>query len=176
MQIVAISGSLRLASINTQLLYATQSVAPPSLKIEIFNGIGDLPHFNPDRESDYPLAVSVWRDAVRDTDAVIFSTPEYAHGLPGSLKNALDWLVGSGELANKPFALFNTSPRGTFAQASLTEIVSTMAGRHVRSADVTLFLQRSTNEDALTLTPEQTEAVRAALETLRRACEGKSLI
>lgn len=176
MQIVAVSGSLRSASINTRLLQAAQKIAPPGVQIVVFAGVGDLPHFNPDRETEPCPALEVWRDAVRGADALLFSTPEYAHGLPGSLKNALDWLVGSGELESKPFALLNASGRGAFAQSSLIEIVSTMAGRHIKDADVTLSLQASTDEAGLTLTPEQAETVRAALNTLRHACEGESFI
>lgn len=169
MQIIAVSGSLRRASTNTQLLYAVQSIAPSGLQIAVFAGIGDLPHFNPDREGENIPALRAWRGAVRGADALLFSTPEYAHGLPGSLKNALDWLVGSGELENKPFALCNASGRGTFAQASLIEVLTTMAARYIKDASVTLSLQKSSGENAPTLTGEQTQTVRAALETLRTA-------
>lgn len=176
MQFIAVSGSLRRASTNTGLLQTVQQVAPGDLRVTVFAGIGDLPHFHPDRADEPIAALAAWRSAVRDADAVIFSTPEYAHGLPGVLKNALDWLVGGGEMEHKPFALFNTTARGTGAQASLIEVARTMAGRHIESADVTLPLQRSSGDDLFVLTPEQEETVRAALETLRRAVVAERIL
>jgi NAD(P)H-dependent FMN reductase len=95
------------------------------LTFELFRGIADLPHFNPDidREEDVPPpAVAAWRAAIRGADGVIISCPEYAHGLPGSFKNALDWLVSSGEFMEKPTLLLNASPSGgQFAQSALAE-------------------------------------------------------
>ena len=71
---------------------------------------------------------------------MVFSVPEYAHGVPGVLKNGLDWVVGSGEFVNKPVTLFNASPRGTYAQASLTETLTVMSAKVVPEASATLQL------------------------------------
>ncbi|MDF5726788.1 MAG: NAD(P)H-dependent oxidoreductase, partial [Rhizonema sp. PD38] len=71
---------------------------------------------------------------------LVISSPEYAHGIPGVLKNALDWLVSGEEFIGKPIALFNASPRAIYATASLTEIVTTMAGRIVPEACLTISL------------------------------------
>lgn len=77
-------------------------------------GIGDLPHFNPDMDGDDPApSVVRLRDTIRQADGVIISTPEYAHGVPGVLKNALDWLVSSGEFVYKPVAVVSGSPMET---------------------------------------------------------------
>jgi NAD(P)H-dependent FMN reductase len=65
------------------------------------------------------------------SDAVLISSPEYAHGVPGSLKNALDWLVRSGELYEKQLGLINVTPRSTYAQASLVETLSTMTAKRL---------------------------------------------
>ena len=73
-------------------------------------------------------------------DGLIISSPEYAHGMPGVLKNALDWLVSGEEFYGKPIALFNASPRAIHAQASLTEVVTTMAGRLISEACITVSL------------------------------------
>lgn len=132
MKILAVSGSLRSASSNSQLLRAVASAAPPETIVSIFEGIGNLPHFNPDLDppedpAPHP-AVAEWRRSLRESGAVIFSTPEYAHGVPGVLKNALDWIVGSGELVGKPVAIFQTSAtRGEFARASLVETLTVMS-------------------------------------------------
>ena len=122
MKILAISGSLRASSSNTVMLRAAAALAPSTVKFTLFDGIGNLPHFNPDIDGETVSPfVTDFRAALHTADAVIFSVPEYAHGVPGVLKNALDWVVGSGELAGKPVALFNPSARGTYAQASLSE-------------------------------------------------------
>jgi chromate reductase, NAD(P)H dehydrogenase (quinone) len=89
--------------------------------------LSSLPHFNSDLDIEPgPPVVQDFRKQLNTSDFVVISTPEYAHGLPGSLKNALDWLVRSGEMYEKRVALLNASPRSTFAQAALLEILSTI--------------------------------------------------
>lgn len=93
MQILAISGSLRAVSSNTAVLRAAAMLAPTGVNITIYSGLGDLPHFNPDIDVDpAPLAVASFREQLKESDGVLISSPEYAHGVPGSMKNALDWL------------------------------------------------------------------------------------
>ena len=94
------------------MLDAAMRLAPPGTE-SIHLDIGLLPHFNPDLDTESPpLEVSAFREALRTSDAVIFSTPEYVHSLPGALKDALDWLVSSAELYEKPVSLLNASPNG----------------------------------------------------------------
>ena len=128
MRIFAISGSLRAQSGNTALLEALRRFAPPSVVVEIFHELELIPPFNPDRENDEPpAAVAHFRDGLKNADVVLFSTPEYAHGVPGVLKNALDWVVGSGELYEKPVAILQTSAtRGANALASLKATLAIM--------------------------------------------------
>jgi len=96
---MALCGSLRLRSSNRTLLLAAQKHAPEGMDVAIFESIRDLPHFNPDLDGpeldpeDRPEGVLRLRRELAASDALLISTPEYAHGLPGSLKNALDWLV-----------------------------------------------------------------------------------
>ena len=132
MLILAISGSLRIASTNTFLLNAAAALAPQNIRFVVYRGLGDLPHFNPDLDKEpAPAAVADFRSQLRKSAGVIISSPEYAHGVPGVLKNALDWLVASGELYEKPVALFSASPRATYAQASLKETLNVMTARIV---------------------------------------------
>lgn len=141
MRLLAISGSLRAVSSNTALLQAAAEIAPEGVEIALYDGIGALPHFNPDiSDEEAPASVVAFRAALAGADGVIFSTPEYAHGLPGVLKNALDWVVGSGELVEKPVALFNASPRSTYAVASLIEVLTVMSARVIDEASVTVQL------------------------------------
>ncbi len=133
MKILAISGSLRPQSSNTAVLRAAVALAPEAMRITIFDGIGKLPHFNPDVDADEALSsVMDWRSQLQQADGVLFCTPEYAHGVPGVLKNALDWLVSSGEFMHKPTAVISVSPSpdgGNKANASLVQTLRViMAG------------------------------------------------
>ena len=102
-RILAISGSLRSASSNTAVLQAIAALAPTEVQVVLYSGLSELPSFNPDLDTATPLpAVSEFRKQLLASDGVLISSPEYAHGVPGTLKNALDWLVRSGELYEKP--------------------------------------------------------------------------
>src|SRR5690349_18700927 len=115
MRILAISGSLRATSTNTAALKAAALIAPAPIKIALFDAIGSLPLFNPDAELDMPSSVAAFRAAVGAADGLLIASPEYAHGVSGVIKNALDWLVSGEEFVNKPVALINASPRATHA-------------------------------------------------------------
>jgi chromate reductase, NAD(P)H dehydrogenase (quinone) len=143
MRILAISGSLRGASTNTAALEALARLAPEGVKVLVYGSLATLPPFNPDNDIEdkpKPEPVETLRALVDASDALVIAAPEYAHGLPGALKNALDWLVASETFAGKPTALINTSPRAFHAQASLREVLSTMAARLTPEAFASLSL------------------------------------
>ena len=131
MQILAISGSLRAGSSNTALLETIARAICAPTEMQLFEGLGSLPAFNPDLDETAPASVTSFRAMVAAADAIAISSPEYAHGVPGVLKNALDWLVGSGELYRKPVGLLHLSDRGEYARASLREILATMGAEIV---------------------------------------------
>lgn len=130
MKIVAICGSLRAQSSNASALRELQRGAPGGVEIAVYDGLSRLPHFNPDLDEEGmepPPEVRALRELLISADAIVISSPEYAHGVPGSLKNMLDWLVSVGELVEKPVALLNAAPhRGHHAQAQLAETLRTM--------------------------------------------------
>ena len=128
LRILAIPGSLRARSTNLLLLETAALLAHADMRFEIFAQLGDIPLFNPDR-TDVPPAVAALRASIAIADAVILSAPEYAHGLPGALKNALDWLVSGLEFPSLPVALLNTAPRAVHAQAALVETLKTMSAQ-----------------------------------------------
>ena len=102
-------------------------VVNPSDAFVLFDQLDAIPHFNPDLDTEaVPQPVGIWRSSVREADALILSTPEYAHSLPGTFKNAFDWLVSSGELFKKPVALLHASARGTYAREHLLEVLRAM--------------------------------------------------
>ncbi len=141
LQILAISGSLRAKSSNTAVLQAAKILALTTSEILLYSGLANLPHFNPDLDCE-PLTDEVisLRQQIKSSDGIIISSPEYAHGVPGSFKNALDWLVSSTEFPGKPIALINTNPRATIALNSLTEILITMSAQIIEPANLTLNL------------------------------------
>jgi chromate reductase len=139
-RVLAISGSLRAASSNTALVSAAGRVAPAGIDVSVYRGLGEIPPFNPDLESRPMPAVRRFRAALESCAAVLISSPEYAHGVPGVLKNALDWVVGSGELIDKPVALVNASTRATLAHASLKDTLTTMSARVVDDASIVVPL------------------------------------
>ena len=108
LSVLGLSGSLRAASSNTAVLAAAQALAPPGMTIAICDDLGGLPFFNPDLEGDrLPVSVAAFRQKIGTADGLLISSPEYAHGISGLLKNALDWLVPSLEFPNKPVAVVN---------------------------------------------------------------------
>jgi NAD(P)H-dependent FMN reductase len=111
-----ISGSLRRNSTNSAVLRTAYAAAPPGVEASLYEGLEELPHFNPDDDGPgLPDPVAQLRRDVRSADALVFSTPEYAGALPGSFKNLLDWLIGddqAGSLDTKPVCWFNPSSRG----------------------------------------------------------------
>jgi len=112
LHVVGISGSLRRASFNSALLLAARELAPPELIIEVHE-LGSIPLFNLDLETDgAPVGVEELRGAVRRADGLLLVTPEYNHGVPGVLKNAIDWLsqpLRQSALDGKPTALMGAS-------------------------------------------------------------------
>jgi polyisoprenoid-binding protein YceI/NAD(P)H-dependent FMN reductase len=111
--ILAISGSLRRASINSAVLRAAAvAAARGGIRVEIADSLRDLPPFDPDLETRPPRSVLRLRKACEDAAGVLFAVPEYTFGIPGSFKNALDWTVQSGSLYRKPVTVLKISPPG----------------------------------------------------------------
>jgi len=140
MRIVALSGSLQERSSNAALLGAAQSLAPKDMTVVISDAVSRVPLFNPDlEEPPQPVAVDRFRREVGTADAVLIASPEYAHGVPGALKNALDWLVGSGELYAKPVAIIAGSPRengGVHVRGDLERTLRAQGAAVVSSATI----------------------------------------
>jgi NAD(P)H-dependent FMN reductase len=172
--IVALCGSLSSASSNKTLLRAAARLAPKGVTISPYEGLGDLPHYNPDLESDPPPVVRAFRELIRAADGLVIASPEYMHGVPGSLKNALDWLVGGGdEFVGKQVALLNASPRSTRAQESLKDTVTIMAGHVVEEASIAVpLLGKNMSEDTIVGDADIASALRGARVALVRAIEG----
>jgi chromate reductase, NAD(P)H dehydrogenase (quinone) len=169
-RLLGISGSIRAQASNTALIGALAMLVPPGVMVTMYEGLAGLPHFNPDDEREnLPPVVAELRATVGDVDGIVLSTPEYAHGLPGAFKNALDWLVGSVTFPGKPVMLLFASGASVHAPESLREILRTMSAVLVPEAEVTLELRgRSPRPEDLAHDPAVESALRAGLELFIR--------
>ncbi|MBA3743305.1 NADPH-dependent FMN reductase [Sporichthya sp.] len=140
MRILLVSGSTRAASTNTAALRTVPVVAPPEVEAVLFDGLAQLPAFNPDHDhDDLPASVRDLRAALDAADAVLFSTPEYAGALPGAFKNLLDWTVGAvpgldGKLAG--WVNVAAEGRGQGAHAELATVLGYVGAAPVPAACV----------------------------------------
>jgi len=167
MNVLAVAGSLRAASINAAFCRAASRLAPPGLAVNLFRHLGSLPPFNPDLEQSPGPAIQEFRDLVGSADALLIASPEYAHGMSGVMKNALDWLVSYEGFVGKPVAVVNTSPRAHHAYAALIEVLRTMSARLVTEASVTIpLLACCTTEEQMLNTAAVASQIRGALAAL----------
>lgn len=134
--VLALSGSQRKSSWCTALLQAIKALAPADIHVNVYEEHKILPLFNPDFESNPPLAVHTFRHEVTRADAVLIASPEYAHGVTGTIKNALDWLVSEPGFYNKPVALLNPSHQSRHADSALRETLITMSADLIAAASV----------------------------------------
>lgn len=178
MKIVAISGSLRVASANTALVRAALASAPPGVQAVLYDGLAGLPHFSPERDGAAASpSVRDFRALMASADGVLICTPEYAYGIPGSLKNALDWLVTSGDLWRKPAAVLSASPSalgGAKAHAALSLTLSALEAEVVEAASLQIpFVTTKLSAEKEVSDPATLAALAASLAALIRAVEGK---
>ncbi len=170
MKLLAISGSLRAASTNTVLVEALPALAPASVEIMVWRGLGELPHFNPDLDGDAIPPVRALRRLIGETDGLILCSPEYAHGVAGVMKNGLDWLVPSLEFPETPVALLNASPSAHYAQAHIRETLSVMQARIVEAASIAVPLQgRKVTAEDIVADAALSTVVRTALSAFAEA-------
>jgi chromate reductase, NAD(P)H dehydrogenase (quinone) len=168
--VLLINGSLRAGSTNGAALKTAAAVAPPGSHAVMYGGLGELPHFNPDVEQGVlPEPVVELRAQLRAADAVLFSTPEYAGGLPGSFKNLLDWTVGEG-LHAKVVGWVNSSAHAggaEHAHAMLRTVLGYVNADVVEAACVRAYVRRDTvGADGTVSNPAARQAIGAAMHAL----------
>jgi len=173
MRIVALSGSLRAGSSNTGILRAFAAGAPAEVEVVLCEGAGALPPFNPDLDGEGdspPPAVKAFRDLLGTADGFVISSPEYAHGLPGAFKNALDWIVSSGEIGGKPIVLVNASPGGQYARRALIDTLTVMDAKVLVDASPHTPYSRKILDDAgKVVDPDVLGKLGASLQALMTA-------
>jgi NAD(P)H-dependent FMN reductase/GNAT superfamily N-acetyltransferase len=167
-----ICGSTRPGSSNSQALRAVEALDVPGLDIDRYDGLAALPGFVPDA-AEPPRAVSDLLERIERSDAVLFSTPEYAGGLPGSLKNLLDWTVGGGQLYRKPVAWLDVANpgRGGGARLQLATVLRYVGAQVVGDACVRLTFDGGSPPALL---PSSRADLAGAVQALWAASEGAS--
>lgn len=167
LRILSLSGSQRTKSWSTALLLAAKALAPLGVDMQIYEGHKSLPLFNPDLERDPPKAVQQLRDLIDVADAVLIASPEYAHGVTGTIKNTLDWLVSHPGFADKPVAVFNPSYQSVHADAALKEILRTMAADLISNACIRIpVIGSGIEQSAIEATPGFCKAITDALDCI----------
>jgi chromate reductase, NAD(P)H dehydrogenase (quinone) len=172
MRILAVSGSLREGSYNTSLLQAALEAAPEGVELELWEGLGELPLYDEDLETDVPDSIHRLRESWSAADAILFSTPEYNGSIPGGLKNAIDWASRpklEGVLRNKPVAVVGAST-GQFgalwAQQDLKRILGVAGARVVGTEIPVSGAHEKFDAEGLLLEGEVFEQLRLHLTTL----------
>ncbi len=175
MRILAISGSLRRDSHNTKLLRAAADLLPSGAELVVLDpeALRAIPHYDEDlREQGEPAAVTSLRDAVAAADAILISTPEYNHSLPGALKNAIDWL--SRPIADSPFkgktvAVIGASTGmfgAVWAQAEARKVFGAVGGRVIDAELPVVFAHEQFDEAGGLTDADVRDALTAQLATL----------
>ncbi|MFN2375269.1 MAG: NADPH-dependent FMN reductase [Candidatus Binatia bacterium] len=178
MDILAISGSLKATSTNSALLRAAAALAPATMSFSFYDRqIGELPHFQPDLDEEGsipPPAVADFRAQLARADGLLISCPEYAHGVPGAFKNALDWVVSSSEVTGKPTVLLMAGPGGaTQAWAALTPTLRVMGFDLVFEASLVVARRHFDGEGRL-LDADLAAEVTRALTGLAAAVQNRA--
>lgn len=178
MNILAISGSLRAGSTSTSILRAAAELAPPTVTVTLYDGLEQLPPFSPERDKENTSEpVNNLRLLLQKADAVLFCTPEYIHGIPGTLKNMLDWLASSGEFIDKPVSIISASPSdmgGSRAHASLSYTLTVLMATVLERASLIVpFTRQRVDADGRVTDPILMQELQAVVDALAQAIQSK---
>jgi chromate reductase len=166
-QLLSFSGSQRAKSWSSALLRAFKARAPAGVDFDIYEEHKQLPLFNPDLETEPPASVRRLRQAVSQAQAIVIVSPEYAHGVSGTIKNTLDWLVSHPEFADKPVAVINPSYQSFHADAALKETLRTMSAVLIPQACLRIpVIGSALSQDAIDHSPEFALMIDKALQEI----------
>lgn len=170
-KILAICGSTRKESVNLHLLQAIGQMFDAQVAFEIYKGLDSLPHFNQDLDIDpAPAPVEELRSKMLLADGILICTPEYVFSLPGSLKNAMEWMVSTTILTDKPVALITASSSGHRAHEALQLLMSTIGARIVSGASLVISAPKNKISTDSVITDATTRAeVKELMESFMAA-------
>ncbi|MBC7851701.1 MAG: NAD(P)H-dependent oxidoreductase [Chitinophagaceae bacterium] len=166
--VLAICGSTKKTSSNLNLIKAIAQLASPDAVVNIYSTIDLIPPFNPDNDLEPALPqVANFRTQIRNADAVLICTPEYAMGVPGMLKNAIDWTVSSAEFYHKPTALITASSIGKKGHSALMETLKVIQCRISPETELIVpFIQTKVNASQQIVDADTITAVQSLLSAL----------
>ena len=178
MKILAISGSLRSGSHNTDLLRGAAAVAPDGVDIELFHGLKEIPPYDADDDipGNPPEPVERLKAALAEADAVLISTPEYNSSIPGVLKNALDWAsrpLAESPVRNKPAAVLSSSTSMFGGVWSAAETRKVLGALGARTLDETVAVPRADQRLANGVDAALLEELRTVVDALAAAVEAR---
>ena len=172
-QILAISGSMRQHSINLSLIKAIIRLYSDKVNIKICKELSAIPHFSPDLDNEIPPSgVSNFRNQLKEADGVLICTPEYAMGVPGTLKNAIDWIVSSMQLSHKPVALITASTAGQKAHQSLLDTLRIIEANISEGSQLLISQIKTKIKDDNIIDPDTLQQVRKLVHSLLYAMDG----
>jgi chromate reductase, NAD(P)H dehydrogenase (quinone) len=164
-KIVAISGSLRNNSSATFIVRHVIKLFPETIDFILYESISKLPHF--DDSENVASEVTAFRKLLTEADGVFICQPEYAFGVPGSLKNALDWTVSSGELVDKPVALVTAATGGDKAHAALLLTLKALSSKVDEGATLLIpFVRTKLNDKGEVINIEIIQSLTSVVHSL----------
>jgi NAD(P)H-dependent FMN reductase len=171
-KILAICGSTRQNSANMNLIDAIGKMFSADLAIKTFDGLSRIPHFNPDLDNDIvSQEVTSFRNQLKDVDGVLICTPEYAMGVPGTLKNAIDWTVSSMDFSHKPVVLITASTLGHTGHQSLMETLKIIEADIADSSQLVIPHIKTKLTGDVIIDPETEKRVKEVIYSFIRAIE-----
>lgn len=171
--ILAMSGSLRAKSTNLTIIENIAEMFSSKINVRVYNGLAHLPHFNPDLEQSEPIAeVADFRRQIRESDGVLICTPEYVFSIPGALKNALEWTVGTNDFAGVPVALITASSLGEKTHESLFLVLKTIEAKITENTALLISGARTKiNSEGKISDAPTIEAINLLIESFLRAID-----
>ncbi|MGF6847767.1 chromate reductase [Chitinophaga sp. W3I9] len=177
-KLLAICGSTRQSSSNHHLIKAITELGRDTFTVQLVESLTTIPHFNPDQDMDVnsaPEEVQHFRAQLAAADAVLICTPEYAIGVPGTLKNAIDWTVSSMHFSKKPVALITAGTSGHKAHQSLLGTLLIIESKIAEAAQLVISSVRTKINGQGVITDLPTEMqVRKLIQTLADVATGKA--
>ena len=169
-KVLAISGSTRESSVNRLFINAVADLAKDQFIVEVFSGLADIPHFNPDIDApEPPAAVEAFRTKLKMADGILICSPEYARGVPGTLKNALDWTVSTSDFSGKPVALITASLSGLKAHESLLGTLRVIEAKIEEESQVVIsFAKTKINRESIITDEPTLQAVRRLVQSFSK--------
>jgi chromate reductase len=174
-KVLAISGSTRENSTNHRLIKEISELSKEIFDVQLYKGISSLPHFNPDKNKEnVAKEIADFREQLKGSDGVIICTPEYAHGVPGTLKNAIDWTVGTSDFSHKPTLLITASTDGKYGHHALLETLRVIEAENIDELQLLIpFASTKMNHEDKIIDEDLLSEIKKLIADLNKTIEKK---